>query len=403
MDPEKSSRLVEDLFHKQHSGSQLLAQFYIALERRYSQLQAHLPESEHENLQTLFKDKHTWSNARRIELRMITAMSAELVPKYLDRYLFDAQVYFTPEKHQFYRMHSDQLKDKDPEDGRELLLQMVEDLQHASVVRFLKKRFANILAARTNLLFFLTAFIFVFLYTFSWPLAWEAAFNNLIICVSAGLLGACFSMLTGMKKKLSQSSLQELRNQTRFVNILSRVTIGGGAALLLFFFAQSGLIGDKILPQFQHEPISEQMLTAKLERTIKLHTKLDHKQALNPQATQTFIQNCRDWLPKLRDKTPEEAQQTIQNWMGERLVDIWNTNIDAKTYQNVLNAFSQSMWDLVRKPGYLDNAARAQMLILCILVGFSEKLVPDLLNRAESRFRSSLTSPNIPPDPKAKA
>jgi hypothetical protein len=398
IDPSKSKSLFEKVKHKLkislESESDLLNQFYITLERRFHQLASGLNQEDFNSLEKLFRESRTWENARRLELLLITYMDQGLILKYLGRYMIDAHRHFASDKIIYYETGIDAIPSDSPEEGRELLLQLVEDIQQASVTRFMKKRFANLLAGRTNLFFFFSAAIFVFFYTFPWPITWEAAFYNLVMCISAGLLGACFSMLTGMKKKLETSKLQELRNQTRYVNILSRLTIGGGAALLLFFFAQSGLLGTKILPQFQHEPISEQKVGAKLKRTVELHTQKPNAEVLNEEKTQQFLKDCTNWLPNMRGLSSEEAQQRIQDWLSEKLAEVLNASIDPLTFQSILNGFSQSMWDLVRKPGYLDNAARAQMLILCILVGFSEKLVPDLLNRAESQMRSSSNSPS---------
>lgn len=390
MERDAKPNLKRDLFFQQQDSSALLSQLYIVLERRFSQLEDGMDKDDVQDIEQLFKSRQTWSNARRIELRLITAMQSDMVPIYMKRYLVDAKRRFAKDKYNYYYDASKAIDAQKPQEAREVLLQLVEDLQEASVVRWMKKCFANRLAARTNIFFFSTAAIFVFLFTFNWPTTWDAAFYNLILCISGGLLGACFSMLTGMKKKLAASKLQELRNQTRYVNLLSRVTIGGGAALLLFFFAQSGLLGGKILPQFQHEPLSEDKIQAKLEKVIDLHMKEDPDGDIDPVKAQAFITKCVDWLPRMRELSPTEAQKRIQDWMSRELAAIWEgKKIEPQEFQKVLNGFTQSMWDLIRKPGYLDNAARAQMLILCILVGFSEKLVPDLLNRAEGQVRGA--------------
>jgi hypothetical protein len=73
----------------------------------------------------------------------------------------------------------------------------------------------------------------------------------LVIGVCSGFLGASFSVLLGLKTKLAEASIEDLRILNDLSYMVLRPFIGVGAALIFFFLVQSELLGGKLFPDLQ--------------------------------------------------------------------------------------------------------------------------------------------------------
>ena len=72
----------------------------------------------------------------------------------------------------------------------------------------------------------------------------------LVLAGLAGAWGASFSLLIGLKKRMEESSVNDLKLMGHRSTLYSRPLIGGGAALILFFFVAAGLLAGSLFPDF---------------------------------------------------------------------------------------------------------------------------------------------------------
>jgi hypothetical protein len=75
--------------------------------------------------------------------------------------------------------------------------------------------------------------------------------DAILTAMASGWLGTAFSMLIGLRNKLTVSSLQDLKVIHRIDYIFSRTIIGLTSGLLLFYFFESQLLTGTLFPQFQ--------------------------------------------------------------------------------------------------------------------------------------------------------
>ena len=73
-------------------------------------------------------------------------------------------------------------------------------------------------------------------------------YPGLIIAIASGILGAWFSMLVSIDKRLSGLTLDELRVAQRISSLIGRMIFGAAAAVIFYFLLQSGLFDAEILP-----------------------------------------------------------------------------------------------------------------------------------------------------------
>ena len=73
-------------------------------------------------------------------------------------------------------------------------------------------------------------------------------YTGYIYAFAAGLFGTTFFMIVDLQSKIENSSQGELRDMWTFRMILLRCSFGVGAATILYFFLQTGLLGDGVWP-----------------------------------------------------------------------------------------------------------------------------------------------------------
>lgn len=83
-----------------------------------------------------------------------------------------------------------------------------------------------------------------------WSLPFQS-FPGIWIAMSAGFLGAMFSMLIKNRKRISEGSLEELTAVSSFPNLIVRGSVGLGAGVILYFFFDTGLLVDDLWPRLE--------------------------------------------------------------------------------------------------------------------------------------------------------
>lgn len=89
-----------------------------------------------------------------------------------------------------------------------------------------------------------------------WSLPFHS-YSGIWIAMSAGFLGAMFSMLIKNRQRISQGSLEELSVVSSFPNLIVRGSVGLGAGVFLYFVFDSGLLGDSLWPKLKNLGFAE--------------------------------------------------------------------------------------------------------------------------------------------------
>ena len=235
----------------QAQDGRLLEQFFVTLDGSLKQLvRGGGAAARHDDIVAevtkLLSEAPSWRTAYHIEQLMVplyggAALEVELQRRMTEMRKFDAVIAAT---------YDALLADADEPARRACLGRLINDLQWRYEQRNLKRHYTQSVTIKTSLIFF-GAFILFFLpKNVLDPEALRAMPRHVVIymAISAGLVGAAFSMLIGLRARLEASTLDDLRNTQRLPFLLSRVVIGAGAGLILYYVMESGLIEGKVLP-----------------------------------------------------------------------------------------------------------------------------------------------------------
>lgn len=245
-------------FWKKPVRDDLIEEFYVKLQSSYQicrQNNPHFSEFQviTEKIDELFTLENTWNNGALIEQLMVQLYSPEQLQVELDRKLFDMQKVHGLDQSGFYDKmnYSGQGDTK----KRAILVRLMADLNSAYKTERLERDYTLKTSLRTGI-FFMFSFI-VFFMQYMFPDLTETLFNikdagtktSLILtALSAGWMGASFSMMMSLKRRMRASSLNDLRIQSKLGFIVSRIFIGMGASLVMFYFIQSGILRGDVFP-----------------------------------------------------------------------------------------------------------------------------------------------------------
>ena len=237
----------------------LLGQYYEGLRvsflvaKQKAQSEAH--DAVVEKIEKLFmssQNGQSWGNAYEIEQCLTYLYDDEMLDEQLHRRLIDLELHSDPERYRRFRDRSEQAGQK--RSRQELLREVTSNVQWYYRKRDARRDYCR--KARINALkVFIGALI---LFTISlvvshseWPLkytSYDPTTRVLIIGICAGFLGASFSVLLGLKTKLAEASIEDLRILNELSYMALRPFIGVGAALIFFFLVQSKLLGGQLFP-----------------------------------------------------------------------------------------------------------------------------------------------------------
>ncbi|ODS22412.1 hypothetical protein AB835_14290 [Candidatus Endobugula sertula] len=148
---------------------------------------------------------------------------------------------------------------------------------------------------------------------------------------TSGILGATFSQLTSIQSRVQSANLDQVRAMSQFGYIMARAMVGAGAGLIMFYLLQSGLLSGAFFPEFIHT-VSD---LDKFQGMI-VTTTVDPVQALSQK-------------------------------------------IETKLAVGTLARPAQGL---------------SLLIVWCLLAGFSEKLVPGILNNKAKYLQESMNKNN---------
>lgn len=202
----------------------------------------------------------TWADAYQIEQLLVQFFRDQFVDMELQRRVLEAGTALSPEIAGHYKEQAKAAPDMAVK--RALLLRLVNDLQWRYTVNEAKRGYMKEIT-KTNSWFFTWALILVtitataIMFVYGTDSTHDASanvplFSNSFALFMAGLAGgwgAMFSVLIGLKSRLHECGFDDLKLSRSKAVLAVRPLIGVGAALILYFFLQSGLLSGEAFPK----------------------------------------------------------------------------------------------------------------------------------------------------------
>lgn len=151
-------------------------------------------------------------------------------------------------------------------------------------------------------------------------------YPGIFISITSGVLGAWFSMLVSVEKRLAGLSLEELRAAQSPFTLIGRMIFGASAAVIFYFLLRAGLVESVIFPDI---------------------TKLGFE--------------------TIRTTTDE----------ARRVIELFSNT--AAIYQGDVQGSGTGVTTAIG--GFLPSTYMCLLIIWCVICGFSEKLIPTALSR----------------------
>jgi hypothetical protein len=311
----------------QEEVKELTKQFFVTLRAYVARLdkedENRAPKSFKEIEALLQNGQATWSDAYQIEQLLVDLFDERHLEVELQSRLLECESNLRPGLAAHYVKVAATLKE--PAERRALLARLVNDLQWRYTVNEVRRTYSKDITRITALIFI------VGIAAFAAAVLWIAVFGKSLLATSdaahlllaglAGAWGAGFSMLASLKTRMDAADLNDLKLLRSKWILWSRPLIGVGAACILYFFLVSGLLGGAAFPTLQTD-----------------------------QATSAASQN-----PSARTSGPVTSEGVAQTPTGASSVP------------------------------QISRRDLALLIVWCFIAGFSERMVPALLAKTETR------------------
>ncbi len=135
-----------------------------------------------------------------------------------------------------------------------LLVSAQRATQWKNSQRWIIRRLGTVYAARLRIAFLWSlagAVLLVLFDAIDFRYGPGMALSGLGFAVAAGLLGASFSAMVGQASLITMDNIEEARAATSWQMISLRLGVGGAAAIILYFFFESGLVDGMLFPNLE--------------------------------------------------------------------------------------------------------------------------------------------------------
>lgn len=290
-------------------------------------------------LKTRLSEDLSWAETNEIELAMIDLLDDISLQTEWQRQL--AELHTLPTHLQAHYAKATEMTD--PVEIRPLLTRLITDLQWQResdrVIRFNETRM------RTNIVWlFLFSFVLFFTPTI-FRILFSIEFDNLRLyylftAATSGILGAAFSQLTSVQSRVQAATVEQVKAMSKLGYILARSMVGAGAGLIMFYLLQSGLLSGAFFPK--------------------------------------FIQSAEEL---------SDIQSVYSVLVADNAGSISSLNIEEPVGNQGVSQSIETNYDigtLARPPQGL-----SLLIIWCLLAGFSEKLIPGILNNKAKKLTTA--------------
>lgn len=364
---------------------QLIEQFFVTLLATFQQVKVNNPSAAPDivsRIEELLKIT-SWQNAYEIERLLIEIYDEKTLDFEVGRRLVEAKRNLSEDA---YLHYDGKIKvAQTDEEKRAVLNRLVNDLQWQYAIKESRRTYSRLTSKNTGITFILSIVVFVAL--IGWigsklELFQQNDWYYLVIAIASGLVGATFSMIVSLRDRLTASSFDELKGLYRVVYITTRAIIGLGAALILYFFLQAELLSGSMFPEFKSRELKKQDITQAFDDFVKREladTTLFNSAAINTQRN-LFLGRTEKLLTSNASNVREPLQAEAQKFIAQ----VKKPNAKVKEGE-ISSRLSEELWLQADFTPLLDTKNLALLIVWCILAGFSEKFVPNLLAKAEEK------------------
>jgi hypothetical protein len=265
--------------------------------------------------------------------------------------------------------------------ARAVLAKALEIGQWREAQRYLIRKLGVLYAGRLVTTFLIAiafglALVLWEVYTPRWPLT-EARFSGFAIALVAGILGASFSALTRQRDIAGLNNLEEVRTAIGYPMILLRLGVGTGAAAILYFVFESGLIDGMLFPNLNtigFGPVSLASATEAGGETVTLSLEAARASLDTADAA---ARNAAGALERLAEAVEGDAvaAQALGS-AGEAIEQLAGGLAEVR--EGLGGSHSAELGRFV------PNMDLSKLVVWSFLAGFSEMLVPNILGRVEA-------------------
>ncbi len=381
---------------KKSEDLNLIGQFYVTLKATFKEALVNNTGANKEiadKITILLEESQSWQNAYEIERLLVVIYDNETLKLEVKRRLVDIKSILSEDLYKYYDDLVGELKteeksiDKEDNEGniiekyRTILSLMLDDLQWKYAIKETGKMYSREVSKKNGCFFIISAFLFALMVFLLEHFNLSDNFYYLTVSILAGAVGASFSMAINSRKRLLNTNLDELKIVRRNIYALTRVLIGMGAAIILFFAMQAEVLTGSLFPSFNSGGC---LSLATRNEVFNFIMEDIPDSSLKKEELQKGIDTLTTNLVKL---ISSEREAAVKDSFAIEIRTILNkiTSSENKELKLKVNALSTKLWTLSDNTVCLDLKNLALLIFWAIVVGFSETFVPGLIGKAEKK------------------
>ncbi len=243
---------------------ELIEQFFVTLNATFQQVKATNPSSNNEILEKIEEllKLTSWQNAYEIERLLVEIYDDKTLDVEVNRRLVDAKANLSENISSHYDNQIAAATEESTK--RSILNRMINDLQWNYAIKEARRKYSRVVSIKNGWAFIISLVIFVLIFVLGKSYILNGKLPYLVIALSAGLVGASFSMVVTSKSRLAASSFDELKGLHRTIYVVTRSLIGLGATLILYFMLQAGLLTGSVFPKFSEVTQKQELINLAL-------------------------------------------------------------------------------------------------------------------------------------------
>jgi hypothetical protein len=322
-----------------------------------------------------------WLYAYEIEQRLVSLFDAPTVALTLKGRVVEAKGKLSDDA---VKLYQESATNTDENAQRSLLARIIDDLQWHYTIEEAKRGLARKLTSATNAIFLGTMGFFCFILVLR---ALLRVFNgpsmpDFVLACAAGLWGASFSMLIGLKGRIQSASFDDMKVMVRGVFLLSRACIGLGAGAILYLLLSSSLVAGQVFPDFTREGLQKDQLITDLRAAVQERVGADSTATLSK--LNAAISDFSSELNNVSATGAGGMAAAVAKPIGKLTKRIEEIKPGIEADQLAKELF-EKLSKAAEEASLLRVRNAALLLVWCFLAGFSETLVPNLLAATEAQ------------------